>query len=87
MQNIHDFSKYGNDIAFKDFMPWLQYIMPNFLFKRLIKYHEVMSAKEKLFRYFYVSCGLSFCSVAWCNGTAAADDDDNEDDYKVHDDY
>ncbi|XP_045133474.1 cytochrome P450 2L1-like isoform X2 [Portunus trituberculatus] len=42
----------SNRMAIKDFMPWLQNIIPDFLFKRLIKYYELMDLKEKFLRYF-----------------------------------
>ena len=54
-----------NRLFFKDLMPWLQNIMPDFLFKRLIKYHEVQSMKETFLSYFYVSFDLPYCGVAW----------------------
>ncbi|MPC36298.1 Cytochrome P450 2L1 [Portunus trituberculatus] len=42
----------SNRLAIKDFMPWMQNVMPDFLFKRLIKYHEMMDMKEKFLQFF-----------------------------------
>ncbi|KAK8391552.1 hypothetical protein O3P69_017240 [Scylla paramamosain] len=58
-ERLHEFVKLlsefvllSNRLAIKDFMPWMQNVMPDFLFKRLIKYHELIDLKEKFMRYF-----------------------------------
>ncbi|XP_050695435.1 cytochrome P450 2L1-like [Eriocheir sinensis] len=43
----------SNRLAFKDFFPWLEYLMPAFLFKILIKYSDVMAINEAFYTYFY----------------------------------
>lgn len=52
-KDMDDFVILSNRLAFKDFLPWLQTIMPEFLFKRLINYHGMVQMKERFFAYFY----------------------------------
>lgn len=52
-KDMENFVLLSNRLAFKDFMPWLQNVMPEFLFKRLINYHGMADMKERFFRYFY----------------------------------
>ncbi|XP_063867797.1 cytochrome P450 2L1-like [Scylla paramamosain] len=49
---MEDFVLISNRLAIKDFLPWLENIMPDFLFKRLIKYHGTKDLKDKFIRYF-----------------------------------
>ncbi|KAG0716064.1 Cytochrome P450 2L1 [Chionoecetes opilio] len=53
VKHMDDFVVLSNRLAFKDFMPWLQNIMPDFLFKILIKHHDMVAMKEKFFGYFH----------------------------------
>ncbi|XP_045128278.1 cytochrome P450 2L1-like isoform X2 [Portunus trituberculatus] len=49
---MEEFVLLSNRMAIKDFLPWLENIMPDFLFKRLIKYHGIIYVKEKFIQYF-----------------------------------
>nr|ACI94903.1 cytochrome P450 CYP379A1 [Carcinus maenas] len=49
---MEEFVILSNRTALQDFLPWLESIMPDFLFKRLLKYHEVIDVKEKFICYF-----------------------------------
>ncbi|XP_050695430.1 cytochrome P450 2L1-like isoform X1 [Eriocheir sinensis] len=50
---MRDFLVASNRFAFKDFLPWLEYLMPAFLFKILIKHAEIVAIKESFFTYFF----------------------------------
>ncbi|XP_050695438.1 cytochrome P450 2L1-like isoform X1 [Eriocheir sinensis] len=50
---MDDFFIESSRLAFKDFFPWLEYVMPTFLFRILIKHADMMVIKETFFTYFY----------------------------------
>ncbi|KAG0711433.1 Cytochrome P450 2L1 [Chionoecetes opilio] len=42
-------------LAIQDFLPWLRYLMPTFLFKRLVKQDVLDVTKKRFCEFFYVS--------------------------------
>ena len=41
-------------LAIQDFLPWLRYLMPSFLFKRLIKQDVMDKLMQRFLEFFYV---------------------------------
>ncbi|XP_050734557.1 cytochrome P450 2L1-like isoform X1 [Eriocheir sinensis] len=40
-------------MSIQDFLPWLRYLMPSSVFKRLIKYNTMIHTKDKFLTYFF----------------------------------
>ncbi|KAG0723149.1 Farnesoate epoxidase [Chionoecetes opilio] len=49
------------NIAIQDFLPWLRYLMPTFLFKRLVKQDALDLKKKRFCEFFYCPVGPVYC--------------------------
>uniref|UniRef100_A0A0P4WDM3 Cytochrome P450 n=1 Tax=Scylla olivacea TaxID=85551 RepID=A0A0P4WDM3_SCYOL len=45
--------------AIQDFLPWVRYLMPAFLFKRLTKEHVIINTLDRFLKFFYVGTFFS----------------------------
>ena len=55
---LKDYLDAESAYAIQDFLPWLRYLMPAFLFKRLTKEHVINDTLDRFLKFFYVGIFL-----------------------------